>query len=70
MLTNSFDYTFQVVYSHEDNVYVAYLENMPSLSAYADTKEQAIEELKGLIKYCYPAKQQQRNNEIKQLAFA
>ena len=70
MLTNSFDYTFQVVYSHEDNVYVAYLENMPPLSAYADTKEQAIEELKGLIKYCYPAKQQQRNNEIKQLAFA
>ena len=50
MTTN--DFAYEVQYSGEDNAYIAYLKDMPSLSAYANTKQQAIEELKSLVEYC------------------
>lgn len=52
MITN--DFAYEVQYSGEDNAYIAYLKDMPSLSAYANTKQQAIEELKSLVEYCCP----------------
>ncbi len=50
MTTN--DFAYEVQYSGEDNAYIAYLKNMPSLSVYANTKQQAIKELKNLVEYC------------------
>ena len=68
MSTNNF--TYKVFYSSEDEVYVAYLENMPSLSVYSDTREQAIKELKDLVEYCYADNKLKSENKFNQAIFA
>lgn len=48
----AYNQKYRVFYSEEDNAFVAYLQDMPSLSVYAQTRDGALEELKDLVNYC------------------
>lgn len=43
-----FDY--HVSYSEEDEAFIAYMTEMPSMSAFGDTEEEAVRKLKSAVK--------------------